>query len=254
MSSDARKKEKHRLKRLKKKKEFRRLESVSPFRRAAFVDGGLECYTNAAAREQGLMDYIILGRVPGRSFVMSALLIDLWCVGLKDAWGRPMESRGEFEETILEPWKKRFGHIVRADPDNVRRWVAGAIQFSRQNGFRLPEHWERYTAILGNLDDVGNADLSGFGIDGGLRYVGDFDFLRRRLVGSTVEEFLRRPDVKYITSADSLEWDDEASEDDVELGPGSHGPWETPEIIDAERSRVGEPGGLPPADSEKRAS
>ena len=87
----------------------------------------------------------------------------------------------------------------------MRRYVAGAIRFSQQNGFRLPHHWERFTAILGPLGDIRNADLTSFGIDGGLRFIGDFEFLQERLIGCTVEEFLNRPDVRYITSADSLE-------------------------------------------------
>jgi hypothetical protein len=215
MSSDARKKEKHRLKRLKKKKEIRRVETISPFRRAGMFDGKLECYATAGYFEKGLGDFIVLGQVPGGSYVMACFLVDFWCVGLKDAWGRPVPSRHEFEETILDPWRER-ATLVRVEAKDVHRYVAGAIRFSHMNGFRLPPHWERFAAILGDLGDVRNTDLSGFGIDGGLRFVGEFDFLRRRLIGSTVEEFLSRPDVKYITSADSLEWEDEESEEDDE--------------------------------------
>ena len=222
MSSDARKREKHRLKRLKKKRDMRRAESVSPFRRAA-QSTALQCYVTAGWRENGLGDFVVIGQLPNGMLTLSGFLVDIWCVGLKDAWGRAQLTRQEFDDNVLGPWKEHVGEVARVDPDTVRKFVAGAIRFSRQNGFRLPEHWQRYTAILGDLGPIESADLSDFGIDGGLRYVGDFDFLRQRLIGCTVEQFLNRPDVHYTTSADSYveydEFDDDDIEDDVEADP-----------------------------------
>jgi len=59
--------------------------------------------------------------------------------------------------------------------------------------------------------DLAAADLTAFGIDGGLRYVGTEDFLRRRLIGCTVDQFLARPDVEWVLDADEFadEYDDE---------------------------------------------
>ena len=113
MSSNARKKEKHRLKRLKKKKEIRRVETISPFRRAGMFDATLECYATANFFEKGLGDFIVLGQVPGGSYVMAGFLVDFWCVGLKDAWGRPVPSRLEFEEKVLDPWRDRAKVVAR---------------------------------------------------------------------------------------------------------------------------------------------
>jgi hypothetical protein len=225
MSSDARKREKHRLKREKKKRDLRRAQSVSPFRRAAQLPGLLECYVTAGWRGNGLGDFVVIGQLPNGMLTLSGFLVDVWCVGLKDAWGRGQLSRQEFEENVLGPWRDRIGEVARVDVDTVRKFVAGAIRFSHQNGFRLPEHWQRYAAILGDLGPIESADLSDFGIDGGLRYVGDFDFLRKRLIGCTVEQFLNRPDVHYLTSADSYaeyaesDDDEEENEDDFEADP-----------------------------------
>src|SRR5439155_9410927 len=42
------------------------------------------------------------------------------------------------------------------------------------------------------------ADLADFGVEGGLRYVGDEQFLRKRLAACSVEQFLARPDVHWV--------------------------------------------------------
>jgi hypothetical protein len=80
----------------------------------------------------------------------------------------------------------------------VKRLVAGGIRFARQNGFRLPPHYERWLKVIGGVGDTETADLSNFGVDGGLRYTGTIEGLREKLIGCRVEDFLARPDVQYI--------------------------------------------------------
>jgi hypothetical protein len=227
MARNAHKKAKQGLKRAKKKKEARRLLTLSPFRRAAHV-GQLECYRGLS--NSGLATVIVLGHVSGGSHAMSGFLVDLWCVGLKDAWGNKQLTRPEFEQEFLPKWRKAGETITRIELDEARRLIAGAIRFSHQNGFRLPEHWDRFTAILGALGDIPNADLSQFGVDGKLRYVGTQEFLAERLAACTMEEFLRRPDIEFILGgsdfaeydavdedADDEEFDEDEESDDEEV-------------------------------------
>ena len=102
--------------------------------------------------------------------------------------------------------------LVRVDLETARRLVAGGIRFARQNGFRLPRNHRRWAALLGDLGDPDSAELSDFGVDGGLRYIGSMEDLRRKLVGCSVEEFLARDDVKYVIGDDRF-----ALEDDSDL-------------------------------------
>lgn len=195
MSSDARRKEKQRLKRKEKQRQARRVNSVTPLQRIARDGGQLECYVNVNWRETGMASVQVLGHAPGGRTAYAAFLVDVWCVGLKDAFGRQEMGPAEFRD-VLDRWGEQYD-VARIDPAEAKRLVAAGVRFARQNGFRLPPHADRWTAIFGPLD-VGAADLDGFGVEGRLRYVGTKEFLRQRLVGSTIDEFLARPDVEWV--------------------------------------------------------
>jgi len=219
MADKSKKKEKHRLKRLKKQKAIKKAKSITPLQRMALGDAQLECWVNAGWEEEGLASAMVFGADSRGLHAFASFLIDVWCVGLKDAWGRTQMNRPEFNE-MLKRGRGRL-ELEPIETTELRRLVVGAIQFSRQNGFKLPVGWEKWTAIFGNLGDINSADLTGFGIDGGLRYVGDLPFLSQRLIGCTPEEFIRRPDVHYVMglggagiSNNGIEWDDDDEEED----------------------------------------
>src|SRR6185437_3802320 len=121
----------------------------------------------------------------------------VWCVGLKDGFALPQAIRPEFDK-MLRNSRERMP-MVQIEVDEARALLAGAIRFSRQNGFRLPPGWERWAGIFGKLDTT-SADLSEFGKDGKLLYIGTTSFLRKRLIGS-VDEFFAQPDVDYLMRA-----------------------------------------------------
>ena len=196
MSHDARRKEKQRLKREKKRREARRSNALTPLDRVARSGGQLDCYVNTNWQQAGMAMVHALGHAPGGRLAYAGFLIDVWCVGLKDTDGQREIERPYFDE-ILEVVRREqpVGKIPAAE---ARRLVAGGIRFARQNGFKLPPHYDRWTAIFGDLGDVASADLTGFAASGELRYIGTKAFLQRRLSACSVEEFLARPDVKWL--------------------------------------------------------
>src|SRR5579884_1660891 len=225
MSSNARKKERHRLKRKQRQMSLRKAQARGPLQRLARGEGEVECWVNADWRKQGIASIICLGTAPDGRCAMAGFLVDLWCVGLKDAWGRREIGRADFEEDVLDRWSKRED-VVELKEKTARKLVAGGIRFARKNGFRLPPHYDRWVHLLGDLGDLAAADLSDFGVDGKLRYVGTQDFLRQRLIGCTIEQFMARPDVEvvmegrdfggevdlYGDDADEDDWDDDEDE------------------------------------------
>jgi hypothetical protein len=191
----AKRKEKQRLKRMEKQRELRRIHSITPLRRICSGGGTLECWVNSNWRATGMANLLVLGQAGSGQYALAAFLIDIWCVGLKDAWGNADYSRLDFDQ-MLKRAKERMP-MVRIDTDAARRLVAGGIRFARHNGFRLPPDSDRWTAMLGDLGDIGIADLADFGKDGKLLYVGDRQFLAQRLNGMSVEQFMQRPDVDW---------------------------------------------------------
>ncbi len=126
---------------------------------------------------------------------MGGFLVDTWCIGLKDAWGRLDITAAQFSDKVLGQVPHEL-ELVRVDPDVALRLVAGGIRFAKENRFRLPRRYERWTAMLG-VGDTDSADLSDFGHGGGLTYVGAMEDLESRLIDCTVDEFLARDDVDY---------------------------------------------------------
>ena len=213
MSDAARRKERKRLKREKIKAQRRRAASGSPYKHVGRFGEIEACYINGEWQTAGFATLQIIRENPRGGFAMACFLIDLWCAGLKDAWG----SLDLFQEDVnrnLDRARERF-ELVRIDPDQARRLVAGAIRFARQNGFRLPAHYDRWVNVLGDVPDPATADLRPFGKDGGLLWVGRMDDLRRRLIGCSFEDFLAKPHVRFVTDSElEDEWDDEDFDDE----------------------------------------
>ncbi|HEX4055093.1 MAG TPA: hypothetical protein VHX86_12585 [Tepidisphaeraceae bacterium] len=219
MSDAARRKEHQRLKREKKKAQMRRAVAGSPYKRVGQI-GKLEaCYINADWQTSGLASIHLVRQNPQGGFALACFLIDLWCAGLKDAWGELDMLHDEIDRHVNRA-QERF-ELARIEPDIARMLVAGAIRFARQNGFRLPPHHDRWVNLLGDVPNPATADLLPFGKDGGLLWIGPLDDLRRRLVVCSLDEFLARPDVHYVSGIEDFgapESDDEDFENaDEEL-------------------------------------
>ncbi|HET6251008.1 MAG TPA: hypothetical protein VFE47_25185 [Tepidisphaeraceae bacterium] len=141
----------------------------------------------------------MLGTAAGRN-VLAGFLVDAWCVGLKDSWGEQNVSRLDFNDLIERV--SATMPMKRIDADEAAELVKSAVYFPGKNGFALPAGWTKWAAIFGPIDFNHDIDLSRFTKNGKLLYVGSESFLRRRLKGSTVEQFLGRPDVTFLMGAD----------------------------------------------------
>lgn len=197
MSDRARKLEKKRKKREQKRHQLHKLHRVSPVKQAAH--GRLvACCMNSDWEERGQAVAFVLREAGGR-YVMASFLIDLWCAGLKDVGGNSDSSLDAFNGVIDRMNDSMDGTIDDVEIDEIAEVVAGGVRFARRNGFKLPKDWQKWCDLVDTDLDFENAELHAFGKDGGLLWVGPMHDLRRRLIGSTVEAFLARPDVHFIT-------------------------------------------------------
>ena len=213
------KKERQRLKRKRKQMQLRKGRNASIFQKLAGHEGAVEFFINDNWRAMGEASIMAFRPGPGGG-IFVAFLIDLWCSGLKDAFGQLNVTRHDFERHLQGPAGGEF-EMIPLDPSSSRRLIAGAMRLSLHNGFRLPRKADRWASIVG-VAGYADADLSDFEKpDGRYRYVGTPQDLRRRLIGS-VEQFLERPDVSYILRDKTNAWmndvdDDEEVEDDQDL-------------------------------------
>ncbi len=183
-----------------RKREQARVKSGSPYRLVGASGQLVACYINEGWQEDGKASMYVLRRAPGGGHALGGYLVDLWCMGLKDAWGRLDIPYEEFRSRVLDSDSPVAMEPI--DLATVQQLVAGGIRFARDNGFRLPPRYERWTALLGDIGNPDQADLSRFRLNGRLNYMGSHEDLKRRLIGCTVEEFLAREDVDHTIELD----------------------------------------------------
>ena len=224
------KKERQRLKRKRKQMQLRKERNASIFKKLAQIESPIRCYINAEWRDEGMAEIMVLRDVPGgggqRAF--AAYLIDAWCSGLKDAFGRLNVTPEDLEEN-LDVANSRGLRMTPIDPDQARVLVAAAMRLSAENGFRLPHRADRWACVVG-VTSYADADLSLFEKPNGkYRYVGTTQDLRKRLIGS-VDGFLSRTDVEFVISEApqggwesdddfAEDFEDEEEEDGEDSGP-----------------------------------
>lgn len=179
---------------------------------ATLKEEPLACYANADWQQDGCTPLYVLRRAEDGRIDLAVFYIDVWCCGLRDAWGDRGIGLREFAADMLQPVADGRT-VTRIDTDLARRLLAGSIAFARRNGFTVPANSEKWTAFLGDLGDVDHADCSDFGLDGGMVYVGTRKDLSRRLTGTTADAFLARPDVEFVELPEGTGYDDADEEE-----------------------------------------
>ncbi len=158
-----------------------------------------------------MLSIYALRRGPDGRSSFPSFLIDRWCVGLKETYVQIDMDSYEFRDSVLKPISDVV-ELERLDNDRVRRFVHAAVRFTRDNGFHLPEHYQRWVALLGALPDADGVEPPDFGMDGGLFYVGTREDLKRRLPDGDVDAFLARDDVDADFQDGDFTLRDDASE------------------------------------------
>lgn len=210
-------KKQHREQKRREKKAFQRRaeQGGSLYRRIGAAGDEAVCYINSDWREEGMIALHVLRPIPGGGHAAASFLIDPWALGLKDVFGRLDMTREEFDDLWVGTMQRQT-EMVPTDLATARRLVAGGVRWAHDHGFRLPRRYERWVAMLGDIGDWHTADIRDFGFEGKLRFVGDIEDLRRRLVGQTLEEFTARDDVEVVAALPSEFLDDEDLDDEFQ--------------------------------------
>jgi hypothetical protein len=214
------KKERDRVKRKRKQHELRKRKAKMQYQAIADPRQPLTCRINVDWKKKGMANIFVLKELRGGGYALGAFLVDLWCCGLKDAWGQLQFTSEQFRLMLKRAEADRDYRHEEVDVETARRVILGGIRFAVQNEFRLPPHFERWVSMLGVDPKAADADLSDFGFEGKLQYMGSMEDLRRRLIRQSVDDFLARPDVVHTTMDENGGSDEEGEygedEDDVD--------------------------------------
>jgi hypothetical protein len=128
-----------------------------------------EAFIEKSWRESGLTQLLVARiRGDGRADI-GFFLVDLWCLGIKDAFLHDDATEAEFTELITERLPEEYRE--RLHPACAKKMIDGAIAYAERLGFAPHRDYRKARRALGGLDTSGCPETFTFGRDGQPFYV-----------------------------------------------------------------------------------
>lgn len=110
-----------------------------------------ECLLTKEWQEEGnLIQILVARRSPQGQIAVGAFLVDLGCLGVKSAFGRLFDSRGEYKELRNNATFRQ--EMVKADVNLVAKIIREGIAYAKELGFRPDPDYRDAMPVLGDAD------------------------------------------------------------------------------------------------------
>lgn len=141
-----------------------------PARVAVAGDSPLErCVRTVDLFEVGIGHVILAKRLPTAALGCAFFLVDVYCLGVKDAFYKEM-APSELEETLSE-LDSSGQTLVDMDPSAARKLVSEAVAYAAACGLGPAEDYTTLSRIFGAIDADQSSEAFTFGKDGKPFYV-----------------------------------------------------------------------------------
>jgi hypothetical protein len=107
--------------------------------------------------------------MPPTKMAMAAFLLDVYCLGAKNAFYAELDKE-KFRE-LVDGIKESAGPFVDTDPECARKIVEGAVDYAEQLGFAPHEDYPPAHALFGDIDAGSCSTAYAFGRDGKPCYI-----------------------------------------------------------------------------------
>ena len=94
----------------------------------------LHCRAMNALWDKGIGQVLISRQLPSRQVILSSFLVDMYCLGVKDAFVAVLPN-SKYQERIVDRMATSMGGTVDMTPEAVCKLVQGAIAYARDLGF-----------------------------------------------------------------------------------------------------------------------
>ena len=99
-----------------------------------------ECFATEGWQENGMGTFVISRKMPGGNYAIALFLLDIFCLGVKEAFYRVNLDDDEYEEFKTE--KLPQGEPDHFDPHHFHNLIYGAIDFAEEYGFQPGKGFE----------------------------------------------------------------------------------------------------------------
>lgn len=133
-----------------------------------------KCYVSDGYEEKGLTICLIIKKQPSGKFSFASILIDRFCLGVKNSIAKCNFNEIELEE-IYEKSSQQ-GELLEVTPEYFHNLVYGAIDYAEELGFRTPKDFYMAEYLLDETYITDDIDHIEFGHKGKPLYIqGPYD-------------------------------------------------------------------------------
>jgi hypothetical protein len=110
-----------------------------------------ECLLTKTWQEPGeIIQILVARRSPTGQIVVGTFLVDLGCLGVKSAFGRPLHTIQEYRE--LRDGMKANQDMIKADINLAAKIIREAIAYADELGFKPDPDYRDAMLVLGDAD------------------------------------------------------------------------------------------------------
>ena len=110
-----------------------------------------ECLLTKTWQEPGeIIQILVARRSPSGQIAVGVFLVDLGCLGIKSAFGRPLHTMQEYRE--LRDGMKANQDMIKADINLVAKIIREAIAYAKDLGFKPDPDYRDAMLVLGDAE------------------------------------------------------------------------------------------------------
>lgn len=143
-----------------------------PSRSAILPDAEVvDCLISSDWQTPGALVRILIARQnPGGPLMAGIALVDLGCLGVKDAFARRLTTFARYQEELLGT-TDMFGPMIRADIDLAAKIIHEGVGYARSIGFEPHKDLKQFEPLLAGADPEAVTDDIPLGVDGRPFYI-----------------------------------------------------------------------------------
>ena len=191
------------------------------------------CYLNADWKEQGLARIVVTRSQENRKIMVAAFLVDIFCLGVKNAFCNEGLGRRQIEAQLL-PGYYQNEEPTRVGINYVKEIIYGAVDYARGLGFDPHPDFELSRHVLGSEEIGRTRNLTFGGPEGKPLYVAGPDDDAAAILRK-LRKRLGENGFNFITPEE--DWEDIKEDEDQQPGLVSRVLGQATELLDADLKR-----------------
>jgi hypothetical protein len=124
----------------------------------------LDCLVSESTWGTGMGQVLISRELPNGMIAFASFLLDVYCLGVKDAFG-DIVPRSTYAEKLLDRLDEQY-EMVEIAPAAARKLIEGAVDYAASLGLQPHSDYNKVKTIFGDIDADACEEEFEYGSDG----------------------------------------------------------------------------------------